>query len=109
MIVLIRQFAELCCRLGAPELGQEEDYKHNELRVRHRSALVMIVMMMMMMMIMRHRSALVPALAQIIKQKTNSEWSQLFEVMTRILAIYREQSLHINCREPVSPTDLSMT
>ena len=85
-----RQFAELCCRLGAPELGQEEDYKHNELRV-------------------RHRSALVPALAQIIKQKTNSEWSQLFEVMTRILAIYREQSLHINCRESVSPTDLSMT
>ena len=81
---------ELCSRLGAPELGQEEDYKHNELRV-------------------RHRSALVPALAQIIKQKTNSEWSQLFEVMTRILAIYREQSLHINCREPVFPTDLSMT
>ena len=52
---------ELCSRLGAPELGHSEDYKHNELRV-------------------RNRSVLLPTLTQIIKQKTNSEWCQIFEV-----------------------------
>ena len=55
-----RQFAELCGRLGAGELGREEKYKNNESRV-------------------RSRAELVPRLSEILGQKTNSEWCHLFE------------------------------
>jgi len=55
-----KQFVELCHKIGAADLTQDSRFSSNENRV-------------------AHRSELLPQLSRILEQKTNSEWSQIFE------------------------------
>ena len=53
------QFAELCLRMGEPDLASEEKYASNESRV-------------------ENRTELVGKLSQALSRKTNREWCEAF-------------------------------